>query len=254
MLSMLWRRFRVFASLWLQLFAWGHSRWQRLVKIVGLLLAFLALFGTPTVNPSISVYFWHTDAPAYVFPVHIGVVIGALVLIAWALITAAIAWERSGVPTLIVADDLEWDRIRFRLMLEARDKPVDTSVRLLEIRALDGRHIFEPSRLNLDLEWTHHGNQTAIHIRANERESVSVATIHDDGRNVLLKFTGATYSDTFLVINKAFFHLRIANSPQPIDRWFSFTPNGKSFDVANESPPFLAPQNQLQSPTRALTE
>lgn len=205
--------------------------------MVGLLLAVLALFGIPDINPSISVYFWHTDAPAYVFPIHIGVVIGTLVLVAWVLITAAIAWERSGVPTLIVDDHLEWDGIRFRLMLEAKDKPVDTSVRLLEIVDVTRRPIFAPSRLNLDLEWTHHSDQGAIHINANERESVSVATIHDNGRNVLLIFTGATYKEQFLVINKAFFHLRIANGANPIDRWFCFTPNGKSFDVTQEAPP-----------------
>ena len=62
-------------------------------KVVGLLLAFLRCLASPMLTPGISIYFWHTDAPARVFPVHIGVVIGALLLVAWALITAAIAWE-----------------------------------------------------------------------------------------------------------------------------------------------------------------
>ncbi|HSE31910.1 MAG TPA: hypothetical protein VLA93_10040 [Pyrinomonadaceae bacterium] len=140
---------------------------------------------------------------------------------------------------LIVGDHLEWDGIRLRLTLEAKDKPCDTSVRLIEIVDITGRRIFERSRLNIDLEWTHHGNQGAVHIKANESESVSVATIRDNGRNVLLVFTGATYKDEFLVINKAFFHLRVANGSNPIDRWFCFTPNGKSFDVTQEAPPLL---------------
>jgi len=248
---MLWRRFRVFASLWWRLFAWGQSRTTKVVKVLGLLLTAI---GIPALLNSHLTFSLLLNETPHIYTVSVGKLIAVVLLVAWALITGALAWERSGVPTLIVADYLEWDKIRFRLILKARDKPVDTSVRLLEIRALDGRHIFAPSRLNLDLEWTHHGNQTAIHINANECESVSVATIRDNGRNTLLVFTGATYKDEFLVVDKAFFHLRIANSPQPVDRWFSFTPRGNFFDVANELPPFLEPQNQLQSPTRELTE
>ena len=205
-------------------------------------LAFTVLGIPALLNSSLILTLLLNETP-HVYTVSVGKLIAVVLLVAWALITGALAWERSGVPILIVGDHLEWDGIRFRLRLEARDKPVDTSVRLLEIVDTTGRHIFEPSRLNLDLEWTHHSDQSAVHIKANERESVSVATVHDNGRYVELIFTGATYKDKLPVINKAFFHLRVANGSNPIDRWFCFTPNEKFFDVTNEPPPVLVPQN-----------
>jgi hypothetical protein len=231
---MLWRRFKVFASLWWPLFAWGQSRSKRVVTVLGLILAFI---GIPAFfDSTITLILVLNDTP-HVYTIRLGVLIGVVLIGSWALITGALAWERSGIPILIVADDLEWDGLRFRLTLEAKDKPVDTSVRLLEILDVTGRNIFEPSRLNVDLDWTHHSGQGAIHIKANERESVGVATLQHNGKNVLLRFTGATYSDVFLVINKAFFHLRIAHPSKPIERWFCFTPSGESFDVTKETPP-----------------
>ena len=244
---MLWRRFRVFASIWWRLFAWGQSRTTKVVKVLG--LAFTVVGIPKLLNSSLILTLLLGETP-HVYTVSVGKLIAVVLLVAWALITGALAWERSGVPILIVADHLEWDGLRFRLKLEARDKPVDTSVRLLEIVDITGRRIFEPSRLNVDLDWTHHSGQGAVHIKANESESVSVATIGQYINNVVLRFTGATYSDEFIVINKAFFHLRIANGSRPIDRWFCFTPNGNFFDVTQEAPP----QNSLQSPTHALTE
>lgn len=233
---MLWRRFRVFCSLWWRLFAWGQSRTKKVVTVLG--LAFTAI-GIPALLKSSIILTLLLNETPYVCTIRVGTLVSGILLFAWALITGALAWERSGVPMLIVGDHLEWDGIRLRLTLEAKDKPCDTSVRLIEIVDITGRRIFERSRLNIDLEWTHHGNQGAVHIKANESESVSVATIRDNGRNVLLVFTGATYKDEFLVINKAFFHLRVANGSNPIDRWFCFTPNGKSFDVTQEAPPLL---------------
>jgi hypothetical protein len=244
---MLWRRFKVFAGLWWRLYAWGQSRTQRLVKVIGLALT---VFGIPTLLTSnLTMQLLLNNTP-YVFTVSVGKLIAVVLLVAWALITGALAWERSGVPVLIVDDHLEWDGLRYRLRLSAKDKPVDTSVRLIDIVDITGRRIFEPSRLNIDLDWTHHSGQGAVHIEANETESVSVATIRKDGRNTLLRFTGATYSDDFLVINKAFFHLRIAK-PKPQDLWFCFTPDGDSFNTTQEAPP---PQSLSQSPTRELTE
>ena len=244
---MLWRRFRVFASLWWQLYAWGQSRTAKVVKVLG--LVFTAI-GIPALLNSDLILNLVLNDTQHVYTVSVGKLIAVTLLVAWALITGAIAWERSGVPVLNVADHLEWDGLRFRLTLEAKDKPVDTSVRLLEIVDITGRHIFQPSRLNVDLDWTHHSGQGAVHIEANQRESVGVATLHHDGRNTLLRFTGATYWDDFLVINKAFFHLRVANGSRPIDRWFCFTPNDTSFDITQEAPP----QSLPQSPAHALTE
>jgi hypothetical protein len=247
---MLWRRFRVFASLWWRLFAWGQSRTAKMVKVLG--LAFTAI-GIPALLTSNLIISLLLNGTPHVYTVSVGKLIAVTLLIAWALITGALAWERSGVPMLTVDDHLVWDGIRFRLTLRCKDKPCDTSVRLLEIVDVTGRHIFDPSRLNLDLEWTHHSDKSDIHIKANESESVSVATIHDNGRSVELIFTGATYKDKLLVINKAFFHLRVANGSNPIDRWFCFTPKDRFFDVTSEAPS-LPPQNLSQSPTRELTE
>jgi len=237
---MLWRRFKVFASLWWQLFAWGQSRVKKAVTVIGMIVAAIGIRAFLDITLILNLLLNETPRA---FTVRIGTLIAAVLLAAWALITGALAWERSGVPILIVGDDLEWDGLRFRLTLEAKDKPVDTSVRLLEIVDITGRHIFQPSRLNVDLDWTHHSGQGAVHIEANQRESVGIATLRQDGKNVLLRFTGATYSDEFLVINKAFFHLKVANGSRPIDRWFCFTPNDKFFDVTKEAPPVLVPQN-----------
>jgi len=244
---MLWRRFKVFAALWWQLFAWGQSRVKKAVTVIGMIVAAIGI--RAFLDTSLILNLLLNETP-HVVTIRVGTLLAGALLAAWALITGAIAWERSGVPVLIVADHLEWDGLRFRLTLEAKNKPVDTSVRLLEIVDITGRHIFQPSRLNLDMDWTHHGGQGAVHIEANQRESVGVATLHNDGRNTLLRFTGATYWDDFLVVNKAFFHLRVANGSRPIDRWFCFTPNDKSFDVTQEAPP----QSLPQSPARALTE
>jgi hypothetical protein len=205
---MLWRRFKVFASLWWQLFAWGQSRVKKAVTVIGMIVAAIGI--RAFLDTSLILNLLLNETP-HVVTIRVGTLIAGALLAAWALITGAIAWERSGVPTLIVSDHLEWDSFRYRLTLEAKDKPCDTRVRLLEIVDVTGRHIIPPPRLNIDLEWTHHGNQSAVHIKANERESVSVATIKEQGGSVVLKFTGATHQESILVVNKAYFHLRVAH-------------------------------------------
>lgn len=159
---MLWRRFKVFTGLWWQLFAWGQSRTPRLVKVLSLIFTAIGIPALLDTHVIISLMFNETP---YVFTVRVGVLVAGVLLFSWALITGALAWERSGVPVLTVADYLEWDGIRWRLKLSAEDKPVDTSVRLLEIVDITGRRIFEPSRLNVDLDWTHHSGQSAVHIK-----------------------------------------------------------------------------------------
>ena len=170
---MLWRRFKVFASLWWRLFAWGQSRTAKVVKVLG--LAF-ALIGLPALLKSdLFLNLLLNDRP-HIYTVSVGKLIAAVLVAAWALITTALAWERSGVPILIVGDTLEWDQVAYRLTLSCKDKPCDTSVRLLEIVDPTGRNLVPLGRLNLDLVWTHHGGAN-VHVNANQTESVSVATL-----------------------------------------------------------------------------
>src|SRR5215212_2732641 len=136
---MLWRRFRVFISIWWRLFAWGQSRTKKVVTVLGLIFT---VIGIPALLNSNLILNLLLNETLHVFTISIGKLIAGVLLVAWALITGAIAWERSGVPILIVGDHLKWDGLRFRLPLEAKDKPCDTSVRLLEIVDITGRHIF----------------------------------------------------------------------------------------------------------------
>lgn len=233
---MLWlRRLRVFGSLWVQLFAWGESRQKRVVKVLSLLFA---LLGIPAAfwESYLSLSLLLSDPP--VFKVRLGVFIGGLVVFVWALVTAAIAWERSGVPVLIVGDDLEWDGLRYRLSLHSKDRPYDTSVRLLEIIDATGRSVVPTGRLNLDMDWTHHSGSGDVHIKKNETETVAIATILEEGRPIpLLRFTGATHGEDIHVIDRVYFHLRVAYDSKPIDRWFCFKRNDRMFEVTNEAPP-----------------
>jgi len=160
-----WRRFKVFASLWWRLFAWGQSRTKKVVTVIGMIVAAIGI--RAFLDTALILNLLLNETP-HVFTVRIGTLIAASLLAAWALITGALAWERSGIPVLIVGDALQWDEARYRLTLECRDKPIDTNVRLLEIVDPTGRHVVPPGRLNLDLEWTHYSGRGDVHIKANE--------------------------------------------------------------------------------------
>src|SRR5262249_13544241 len=103
---MLWRRFKVFASLWWQLFAWGQSRVKKAVTVIGMIVAAIGIRAFLDITLILNLLLNETPRA---FTVRIGTLIAAVLLAAWALITGALAWERSGVPILIVGDDLEWD-------------------------------------------------------------------------------------------------------------------------------------------------
>jgi hypothetical protein len=209
------------------------------VKVLG--LAFTVLGIPALLNSNLILTLLLNETP-HVYTVSVGKLIAVVLLVAWALITGALAWERSGFPVLIVGDTLNWDNVRYRLTLTCKEKPYDTSVRLLEIVDATGRHIVPPGRMNLDLEWTHHGGRGDVHIKANETETVSVATIREEGGKTLLRFTGATHAENILVTDKrAYFHLQVAHHPKPIERWFCFAPPTSGiFPVTNEPPPMLA--------------
>lgn len=201
--------------------------------MIGLLVVLVGIPATFS-DAYIFLYILLNDPPIY--KVRVGSLVGILLAVAWALITAAIAWERSGIPVLIVGDNLEYDGLRYRLSLHSKDKPYDTNVRLLEIVTEDGRNIVPLGRLNLDMDWTHYGGGD-VHIKKNHTETVGIATIRDEGGQHLLRFTGARHSENIHILDRAYFHLRIAYEPKPIDRWFCFHKSDGVFPVTNEAPP-----------------
>lgn len=219
-------RFKIFVGLWWRLYAWGQSRTQRLVKVIGLALT---VFGIPTLLTSnLTIQLLLNDTP-YVFTVGVGKLIAVVLLIAWALITGALAWERSGVPDLVVENDLTQDAIgndtNFRLGLTAEQKDFETVVRLLEILDRNCRPIL-PGRFPIELEWSHHPQQVKVELKAGIKEHISVAMMKRVSLGSYdLFYTGARHGGALdlKVGDKAYFHVRIEHRMnKPIKRWFCF--------------------------------
>jgi len=221
---MLWWRFRDFISLWWRLFAWGQSRTAKVIKVLG--LVFTAIGIPALLNSNLSFNLLLNETP-HVYTVSVGKLIAGVLLVAWALITGALAWERSGVPELTIEDELVADRIgantSFRLGITAKQKDFETAVRLLEI--LDEKCVpILPGRFPIELEWTHHPTQGKVELKAGIKESVSVAMMKRISLGDYdLCYTGARHGDrlNLKVGDKAYYHVRIEHR-KPTERWFCF--------------------------------
>jgi hypothetical protein len=235
---MFWRCLKQFFKLWWHFYASGESTRGKVRKVLGLLIVIGAI-PVAVSNYGLLIYFQADPAlsPAFLTRLNLGLLLAVLFAIAWGLLSAGRAYELSGIPVLIVGDNLEWDDMRYRLSLTSKGGSYETSVRLLEIVAADGRQIIPEERLHIDMERTHYKGRGDIPIRKNQTEHVSVATIRDEGRYHKLMFTGATYAEDMLVLDRVYFHLEIAYEPKPIERWFCFHASDGVFPVTNESPP-----------------
>ena len=216
----LWR-LKQFLKLWGRFLIAGESHWGKARKVITLLF-FLGVI--PYILRDYSLLIYLQPSGTY-FDVRLSLLLAISFAVAWALLTAGRAYELAGVPELRVAKNLEYDQGFFRLRLLSVQKDLDTTVRLLAILDQNGQaHLL--SRFPLELEWTHHPNESRVHLTAGFEESVSVANFDSYGVGVAqIRFTGSSHKGLLKIDTgrSVHFYLSVEYAKRkPVNRCFEF--------------------------------
>jgi len=243
----MWWRLKTFWEPFWRLLLWGETKRKKFAKGASLAI----LISGPSLasiweSPNGYLYLKILNREIVATPLRLSVLAASIVGLLWLVFVIGRAYELSGIPELSVETELILDSGFYRLFLESKEKDLDTKARLMKIVDIKGQACV-PGRFPLELEWSHHKRESAVHLTAGFKESVSVAMSTIAGGTVGLFFTGAQHQGPVPIEEKEKIYFQVLieyPKHKPIERWFCFQRLGGSFIASSELPP-MPPQAVL---------